>query len=261
MAQPNRDPDPPLAQVKVLLLRSGGHCAYTGCERELVLDALDASQPSKSVGRIGHIRAASPLGPRYDASMTREERGAANNLIYLCGDHHDLIDFDVAGHPAEALYLMKSTHEAAMRRAVRAASGNISYQTLSLVCSVVAAQIPEGAAEVELSLPTQEKLQLNNLSEPVAQQVELGLSQAFRVQQFVDFQSSQVSNFERRLVARVRSDYEEAIADGLVADEAFEYVLAKSIDNAGPIDTPEVRAAALAVVALMFEICEIFEHE
>ena len=51
------------------------------------------------------------------------------------------------------------------------------------------------------------------------------------------------------------------LADGLQPDEVFDYLVQRAWDNAGPQDTPQLRAAALAVVAYLFEICEVFERE
>lgn len=258
---PNGRESVPIAQIRVLLSRSGNVCAYPECERELVLDARSQGGPSKSIGKIAHICAASQGGPRYDASMSSLERVSVANLIYLCSDHHDLIDTQIADHPPELLRKMRGDHEAAVRRAVRAVSGNLTYDSLALVCAVIAAQMEADVQEIELSLAVQAKINLNDLGPQTAQLIETGLAQATRVQEFIAFQSGQVPRFERRLVARIRADYEEGIAAGLVGDDAFDYVRAKTEENAGPRDTVEIRAAALAVVALMFEICEIFEHD
>jgi hypothetical protein len=226
-----------------------------------VLDGLDPAQPSKTVGKIAHICASSPGGPRYEATMTSAERAAAGNLIYLCSDHHDAIDTFIDTHPRDLLLRMKSLHEESVRRAIRFASGNLTYEALAVVCSVVASQAVNPIVDVELSLPTQVKIDLNGLGESAKEMIETGLAQAARVQQFVAFQSTQEPNFERRLVARVKADYEEGIASALTPDDLFDFVVEKALLNAGPRDTPDVRAAALAVVALFFEICEIFKRE
>jgi hypothetical protein len=63
------------------------------------------------------------------------------------------------------------------------------------------------------------------------------------------------------LLARCKSDYYSAVADGLQPDEVFDFLVQRAWDNAGPHDTPQLRAAALAVVAYLFEICEVFERE
>jgi len=192
--------------------------------------------------------------------MTPQQRGAAANLMYLCGDHHDVIDSQIESHPAELLHAMKAEHEARVRRAVRSSIGHISYQSLEVVCTVVAAS---GGADgpIALPLPVREKIELNRLGDDSIQLIEEGLAQAHRVQAFLAFQAAEVPEFGRRLVARFRSDYEEAVASGLTADDIFEFVKSKAVENAGSRGTPEILAAAVSVVAYMFEICEIFEHE
>lgn len=78
---------------------------------------------------------------------------------------------------------------------------------------------------------------------------------------FIGFQNSIVPSFGRSLVARFKSDYYAARAENLEPDAVFDYLVETAIENAGPRDTPQVRAAALAVIAYLFEICEIFERE
>lgn len=93
------------------------------------------------------------------------------------------------------------------------------------------------------------------------QRITDGLSQAARVEEFIGFQSSVAPSFGRSLVARFKSDYFAARAENLEPDAVFDYLVETAIENAGPRDTPQVRAAALAVIAYLFEICEIFERE
>jgi hypothetical protein len=68
-----------LNTIKKLYALSGNKCANPDCQRELVKDGTQ-------LGEIAHICAASPNGPRYDASMTDDERRDYANLILLCGD-------------------------------------------------------------------------------------------------------------------------------------------------------------------------------
>lgn len=223
--------------------------------------AKDDAGPEKSVGKIAHICAASPGGPRYDPDMTEKQRGAAGNLIVLRSDHHDLIDTAVVEHPTADLIEMKRLHEGRVGRAVRAATVTVDFTVLELVCTFVASLPLADTVELEMSMPTLAKINLNGLSGETAGKIETGLAQVGRVQAFVDFRSQSDANFPRRLIAQVKSWYLEAVVAELAPDDAFDYVLARAIDGSGPRDTEQIRAAALAVVALVFEICEIFEHE
>lgn len=248
-----------MAQKRIVLQRSGNRCAYTGCDRSLVIDA-GIEGTAKSVGKIAHITAASPAGPRFDATMSTAQRGDASNLIVLCSDHHDLIDSAVDKHPNELLRAMKADHEERVTRAVRAATIDIELQDLEVVCVAVASLPFEERGEIELSMPLKNKLALNRLGPTTSAQIETGLAQAPRVQQFIEFRTQDDPDFERRLLARVKAWYYAAVANQLDGDAAFDYVLSCGFEASGPRDSERIRAAVLALVSLVFEICEIFDH-
>ncbi|NKY54520.1 ABC-three component system protein [Nocardia vermiculata] len=262
MAKPSVRDRVPFAQEKVVISRSGNMCAYPSCGLELTIDSQDVDDQPKATGKVAHIAAASPGGPRYDASMSTAQRGSAENLIYLCSPHHDAIDFQLSHHTTQFLLDAKNSHEEAVERAVRSALGEVTYQELEVVCAVISAA-PASPQElgVERALPLQEKINLNKLTAQSIQRITDGLSQAARVGSFIAYQNSMVPSFGRKLVARFKSDYYAALADDLDPDATFDYLVQMAFDHAGPRNTPTVRAAALSVVAYLFEICEIFEHE
>lgn len=252
----------PAAQEKVVVARSGNTCAYPRCGLILTIESFVEGDRPKATGKVAHICAASPGGPRYDDSMTKAQRGSADNLIYLCGPHHDAVDSQLEFHSVDFLHEAKSAHEAKVARAVRAGLGQVTYAELTLVCSVlVGATEPPVAVQVDMALPIRQKIQLNKLGPAAVELITAGLSQADRVERFIAFQTELNPGFGRTLAARCKSDYYSAIANGLQPDEVFDYLVQRAQDNAGPQDTPRLRAAALAVVAYLFEICEVFERE
>jgi hypothetical protein len=262
MAQTSQRDRVPPAQEKVVIARSGDRCAYPGCNLWLTIDPQSEGDRPKATGKVAHIAAASPGGPRYDSKMTTVERGSANNLIYLCGPHHDAIDAQVNFHTRDFLLDAKREHEDTVARAVRSALGDVTYEELEVVCTVIAnapAEPPE--LGVARALPLEEKIKINRLGPTSVQRITDGLSQAARVGSFIQFQSSLSSGFGRRLVARFKSDYYAALGQSLEPDAVFDYLVETAIQNAGPRNTASIRAAALAVVAYLFEICEIFERE
>lgn len=251
----------PAGQERVVIARSGNRCAYPVCGVDLVIEPQTTADRPKAVGKVAHIAAASPGGPRYDENMTHAQRGAANNLIYLCGPHHDAIDSQLDLHTTAYLTEAKESHEAAVARAVRVAIGRVSYKELLLVCEVITDGVSSSSASpVELALPVQAKILINELGERPTRLIQTGLSQAARVADFISFQAGSSPEFGRRLADRFRADYFQARAEGLTSDEIFDVLVGRAYDNAGFADSPETRAAALAVIAYLFEICELFER-
>ncbi|MGI5484982.1 hypothetical protein [Streptomyces lavendofoliae] len=90
-----------------LFMLSGNECAWPTCRQVLV--------PSEGgwFGHIAHIRAAKPGGPRFDETMTNNQRREFDNLLLLCAKHHRLIDDGETAHrySREDLEEIKRQHE------------------------------------------------------------------------------------------------------------------------------------------------------
>lgn len=87
---------------------SGNRCAFPKCPLPLV----DAPS-GKVTGRVCHIRASSPKGPRHHPTQSASERHDFGNLILLCPIHHDVIDSDSDAYSVDRLLAMKRDHEIA----------------------------------------------------------------------------------------------------------------------------------------------------
>jgi hypothetical protein len=72
-----------------LFADSAGYCQNPGCTRELFVDL--PSGPIH-VAEMAHIFAANDEGPRGNADLSEEERGAYENLILLCSSCHTMVD-------------------------------------------------------------------------------------------------------------------------------------------------------------------------
>lgn len=98
---------PTPSTLKKLFAYSGNGCAMPNCREPLV----DVS--GTLLGKVAHICAAEPNGPRYDPRMSDEDRRSFNNLFLVCGKHHDIIDdkANVASYPAELLRDHKRSRE------------------------------------------------------------------------------------------------------------------------------------------------------
>jgi hypothetical protein len=99
---------PSLPTIKRLFALSGNRCAFPRCPLPIIDNAS-----GKPVGRICHIRATRPNGPRHDRSQTDAERHAVGTLILLCPINHDVVGADVQAYSIERLEEMKSDHETA----------------------------------------------------------------------------------------------------------------------------------------------------
>ena len=71
------------------------------------------SEPSSAtnLGVAAHITAASPNGPRYDASLSEEARRAVDNGIWLCQSCAKLIDSDISRYSVDLLHQWKKHAE------------------------------------------------------------------------------------------------------------------------------------------------------
>lgn len=87
---------------------SGNECAHPTCYKKLI-----AEDGVSIISKICHIAAASADGPRYDASMTDDERREFDNLILLCDEHHVMIDNkeNEVTYPVSLLKEWKNNHE------------------------------------------------------------------------------------------------------------------------------------------------------
>ena len=96
------------SDVKKLFALSGNQCAEPSCQRKLISD-----DGNNVLAEIAHICAASEEGPRFDASMTDDQRRSFGNLILLCDEHHKMIDNPetVDNYPASMIEKWKTKHE------------------------------------------------------------------------------------------------------------------------------------------------------
>jgi hypothetical protein len=95
-----------------LFAASGGYCQNPNCSRELFID-----YPEKSihVAEMAHVFAANNLGPRANTSLSKEQRGAFENLILLCSLCHTIIDKAPDTYPDAVVLEWKRTHAEKLR--------------------------------------------------------------------------------------------------------------------------------------------------
>jgi hypothetical protein len=91
--------------VKRLFALSRNRCAAPGCVSKIV------ETSGSVVGKICHIKGARAGSARYDKNQSDEERHGFENLILLCGLHHDVIDKEEKAHSVETLCTWKRAQE------------------------------------------------------------------------------------------------------------------------------------------------------
>ncbi len=93
---------------KMLWGKSGGKCAFSGCERDLI------GQDGNIQGEICHIVARNEGGPRRRADFWGDIDGE-ENLILLCAEHHKIIDDFPEKYPEDLVHQYKKAHEEEVR--------------------------------------------------------------------------------------------------------------------------------------------------
>lgn len=108
-AKPKRDDFTPTT-IRALKDTAGNICSNPDC---LVFTAgsKELHDGPMSIGIAAHITAAAPGGPRYDGNLTKEERRAISNGIWLCQNHARQIDVDPVPFPVELLKKWKAKAE------------------------------------------------------------------------------------------------------------------------------------------------------
>ena len=95
--------------------RAGWQCSCPWCRCPTV-GSNSEGDDEINIGVAAHICAAAPGGPRYDSSMSAEERKSASNGIWLCETHAKLVD---TSDPMFTVELLREWKEEAQERSWR----------------------------------------------------------------------------------------------------------------------------------------------
>lgn len=112
----NRD-DFTKATVEKIAKRVGFHCSNPNC-RAITVGPKQSNDGFAVLGQAAHISAAAPGGPRFDSSMTSEQRKSPGNGIWLCEKCARIIDIDADAYPVELLREWKKDAEELQTEAV-----------------------------------------------------------------------------------------------------------------------------------------------
>lgn len=78
--------------IDALSKRASYICSRPECRALTICPSTVSIEKYIYVGKAAHITAASTGGPRFDASLTSDERRSINNAIFLCSTCADMID-------------------------------------------------------------------------------------------------------------------------------------------------------------------------
>lgn len=101
------------AIIETLKARVAHRCSNPDCR--VPTSAPSSNDKVNNIGIAAHICAASPGGPRYDSSMTIEERKSLSNGIWLCSNCSIDIDRDESYFTVEMLNSWKDSAEGTAR--------------------------------------------------------------------------------------------------------------------------------------------------
>lgn len=123
--------------IDTLAKRVGVRCSNPSC-RKLTAGPRNDSSQIINIGVAAHITAASSGGPRYNPSLTSEERSSPENGIWLCQNCAKLVDNDPNRYAVEILYYWKSWSEESTLSEIEGQR----YKTFDA---------PDSTAEIEIS--------------------------------------------------------------------------------------------------------------
>lgn len=210
------------------------------------------------LGEIAHIHGERPQSARYLPTLSSAARNAADNLLYVCPEHHTIIDTQVADYPAERLRHIKAEHEAAVERRLGVAVADVGFAELEVVCRRIIDGPAAGAAAPSfLVVELGAKMALNGLSERTGHLLRIGLASASVVADYLAKMESLDPGFPERLRRGFVSEYQTQVERGLRGDVLFAGLWDFACQ--GSSDFPR-RAAGLVVLTHLFEACDLFER-
>lgn len=242
----------------ILAFRSGDRCALPTCGRSLT-QRTDSGEWIR-VGEAAHIAGERPGAARHDPDLTSEARNAYDNLIYLCANCHSIIDQAPGDYPVTRLVEIKSDHERTVQVAMEARLGTIRFPQLEAALADAARWFrdsPSGASPSDFHLlAPEEKLHRNGLGDHSRNLLSMGLAAAGQVTAFLTARSRTDPEFVPLLTQGFLAEYRRLRRDGSSGDALFEMMCAFAT---GGNPDPTRNLVGTAVVAHLFESCEIFE--
>lgn len=246
----------PTADIKILYGLAAARCAFPNCRKEVVLEGTKADN-IKQIGKIAHIVAHSKGGPRSDPGYPKEKLDSYENWILLCPTCHDTVDAQENQHTVGLLQKLKTDHEKWVQDTLTDVMAVVTFAELEVAVKGIAAQqgsSPTGDFSVT---PPDEKIEKNQLSNASRDLIAMGLMQGSQVKTYLEMVEQVDAGFSDRLISGFKEKYRTLAKDkDLNSDAVFEELLNYATKNGTDF---KARAAGLALLAHLFETCEVFE--
>lgn len=220
------------------------------------MEEATSHDPAQVVGQIAHIAAHSDDGPRADKALSGADRDRYENLILLCPTHHTVVDKQSSTYTVADLRQWKHDHEKRVRARMAQEMPNVGFAELEVVTDALVNN--SGPASTDfIPLAPREKMIRNGLTDGVHFLLTMGLSKAREVERFIAQFAIVDAQFPERLKAKFADEYRRNRVEGIEGDALFETLL--KFASRGRREA-RYQAAGLAVLAHLFEACEVFER-
>lgn len=258
--KPDKEPGRtyPSSDVKVLYGLAAALCAFPKCGDRCIKVGVDVIEQVMT-GQIGHIEGVGKNGPRHNPKLTKDQRDSYKNWILVCNKHHPVIDErDENGntkYSVATLKQWKNDLESFVTRRLEKTMPAVTSHELGVITRYVMAKPEDPNADFTLIDP-EKKLEKNGLTESISKLLKIGLGKSKEVENYVTHTSKIDPNFPDELRAGFVLKYYELWRDDYRGDSLFLGLRDFACQNS---EDPLKEAAALAVLAFLFERCEVFE--
>jgi hypothetical protein len=255
--------DVPEPDMKTLWSKAHAHCCHPDCrgKKSLLLRPTEQGDRHAVLGEMSHIIAYKDRGPRGDPAFPETERNRYPNLVLLCPDHHRRIDKQPNATPAVEIRQWKDDWERTATQAIAVTVPLVAPSELQTIADYLMQQIRGGALadceDIGLPMHVVEKVQENEMSHVVREEITLSLARRKDVSTFITYQEKMIRAYPEKLREGFLMEYNRLRADGYRGDDLY-YALR---DYASQNNKAYQKiAAAVIILAYYFEMCEIFER-
>lgn len=222
------------------------------------VEVVAASTPQDRaavLGKIAHIAGHSNAGPRANSAISASQRDEYSNLLLLCGTCHDLVDGQPNTYSCEVLRQMKLDHEAWVRECLAKAMPLVGFAELEILAKALMNAPGMPVTTYTVTDPSM-KMERNGLTNQIRHLLTMGMAKAREVENFVSQAASMDDEYPERLKAGFVAKYTVYRSQGIEGDGLFEALVQFAAGGTGDIKRT---ATGLAVLAYLFEKCEVFE--